>query len=50
MQPINKKHAAAGAALIFAGVAETLATGVPCPLCIGAVGSGIYTIKQSVGL
>ena len=45
----NKKHLAAGAALIFAGLADALVAG-PCPLCIGAVGSGVYTIKQSLSL
>lgn len=47
---MNKKHALAGMALIGAGLAESLAVGAPCPLCVASVGSGLYALKQSLGI
>ena len=39
---------AAGAALIFVGATETIATGGFCPLCIVSIGAGLTTIKMAI--
>lgn len=45
---MNKGDIAAGVALIGGGLAEAALIG-PCPLCIAAIGGGVYKIKEGLG-
>ncbi len=47
---VNKTNIATGAAMIFAGAGDIIATQSVCPVCIGAITGGAGLIANEFGI